>query len=99
MPKARLLYYKRHELDDGSIVEGKIWELPARSGERPHGLKYSLAYVENRERVLGYDNERGKGDHRHWGQEEYSYAFTGIDQLLDDFFADIDRWRSRSQRS
>jgi hypothetical protein len=32
-----------------------------------------------------HDNERGKGDHRHWGDTEAVYGFTNIEQLLADF--------------
>jgi Family of unknown function (DUF6516) len=39
-----------------------------------------------------YDNERGKGDHRHVGEKESSYAFSTIEQLLDDFERDIADW-------
>jgi hypothetical protein len=39
-----------------------------------------------------YDNERGKGDHRHFGEEESGYVFTSVDQLLDDFERDIAKW-------
>jgi len=39
-----------------------------------------------------YDNERGKGDHRHIGEKEEDYVFATIDQLLDDFERDIANW-------
>lgn len=55
-------------------------------------LKYRLAYVVQGECVLRYDNERGKGDHRHVGTTEWAYAFTTPDQLMLDFNADIARW-------
>ena len=32
--------------------------------------------------VLRYDNEAGKGDHRHIGSEETPYTLTTIEQLL-----------------
>ena len=43
--------------------------------------------------VLRYDNEAGKGDHRHMGEVETEYAFTGAERLLTDFWNDVDRWR------
>lgn len=73
------------------IVQMKIWQLPAATTERPHGLKYSLVYVVNGERVIGYDNESGKGDHKHIQGEELSYPFQSIDQLIADFKSDIER--------
>ena len=43
--------------------------------------------------VLRYDNEAGKGDHRHLGGVETDYAFTGAETLLADFWNDVDQWR------
>jgi len=43
--------------------------------------------------VLRYDNEAGKGDHRHVGDVETEYRFTTPDQLLADFWRDVDQWR------
>ena len=61
--KAIRLFHDKTSLPDGSIVEMSIWRLPATDPERPHGLKYSLYYGRPGERFVGYDNERGKGDH------------------------------------
>lgn len=43
--------------------------------------------------VLRYDNEAGKGDHRHVGEDEIPYFFTTSQALLDDFWNDVDNWR------
>ena len=51
-----------------------------------------MALVDREECVLRYDNEAGKGDHRHIGAEAASYQFTTIDQLLADFDADIGKY-------
>lgn len=68
-----------------------VWALPGITTERPHGLKYSL-YCGNAERCLvRYDNESGKGDHRHYGLHEESYIFTTLEDLLNDFQADVTR--------
>ncbi len=42
--------------------------------------------------MLRYDNEAGKGDHRHIGDDEIAYRFTSPAALFDDFMADIARW-------
>ncbi|MGF9562426.1 DUF6516 family protein [Neorhizobium sp. JUb45] len=39
--------------------------------------------------MIGYDNERGKGDHKHFDQDEMPYAFSTVHQMLADFLADI----------
>ena len=91
MVKATLEYYDKALLPDGGIVEMKIWRLPEASAERPHGLKYSLYYGTAGKRIVGYDNEAGKGDHRHLGSGEKAYAFTTLENLIADFLADVER--------
>ena len=93
MADAVLLYHDKAAFADGAIVEMKIWRLPDATGERPHGLKYSLYYGRAGERIVGYDNEAGKGDHRHLRDVEMPYAFTGVDALVADFLADVRRER------
>ena len=68
-----------------------IWQLPETNPERSHGLKYRLVYIKDGKRVVGYDNERGKGDHRHIGSKESRYIFRSIDRLVRDFWDDIRR--------
>jgi hypothetical protein len=46
-------------------------------------------YVVNGDRVVGYDNERGKGDHRHFLNIEIPYAFKDVATLFRDFKVDI----------
>jgi len=86
--KAELLMRERRVLEVG-FVEVMVWKLPEPLSGSTHSLKYRLAYVVDSECVLRYDNEAGKGDHRHVGTKEMPYVFVSIDQLLDDFFADI----------
>ena len=90
MAKAILEYHDKALLPDGGIVEMTIWRLPAASTERPHGLKYSLYYGKGGQRIVGYDNEAGKGDHRHLGPREEAYEFTTVEALVADFLADIE---------
>jgi hypothetical protein len=87
--EAVLLEYQKLALSDGTIVEVKIWKLPEPSTERPHGLKYSLFYGRPGERIVGYDNETGKGDHRHYRGREETYKFRTFEALLDDFWRDV----------
>ena len=41
--------------------------------------------------ILRYDNERGKGDHRHIGEREEPFAFTTLEALLTAFERDMER--------
>jgi uncharacterized protein YwbE len=93
MAKAVLLYHDKADWPDGSIVEMTIWRLPTVSKERPHGLKYSLFYGRPDQRIIGYDNESGKGDHRHYGDVEQGYRFTDVEILIADFIADVRKER------
>ena len=74
------------------IVQIVVWRLPEPSAERLHGLKYSLFFGRPGERIIGYDNERGKGDHRHYGNREETYSFETLPKLLLDFFEDVERF-------
>lgn len=65
--------------------------LPQVNAERPHGLKYSLFCGDAAQCLVRYDNEAGKGDHRHYGPREETYAFTTLEALLEDFQADVTR--------
>jgi hypothetical protein len=89
--KAKRIFYDKAVLPDNSIVEMTIWQLPKPSSERPHGLKYSLFYGREGLRVVGYDNERGKGDHKHLGDVESRYKFVSVEKLVADFLTDVER--------
>jgi hypothetical protein len=91
--RATLIYEDKALYPDGAIMEMRIWRLPATDSERPHGLKYSLYFGRSGVRLVGYDNERGKGDHRHYGTVETAYTFINVEQLIADFLADVQRLR------
>ena len=78
--------------DDGFIVENVIWELSEPLPQSAHGYKYRLYFGKGGISRVRYDNERGKGDHRHIGDEEFDYVFVSIEQLLEDFRTDVERW-------
>jgi hypothetical protein len=40
--------------------------------------------------VLRYDNEAGKGDHRHLRDAQQRYHFTAPETLLADFWRDVE---------
>jgi len=87
--KAELLLHQRIDYDDGAIVEMVLWRVPSPVAPSTHGLKYSLFYGRPGLREVGYDNERGKGDHRHFQHVEAAYAFTNVERLMDDFWSDV----------
>jgi hypothetical protein len=78
---------------DGSILELVVWRVPKPVPPSTHPYKYRAVYIVNGQRILGFDNERGKGDHRHVNDVELSYRFTTVEQLVEDFIAAVDAWR------
>jgi hypothetical protein len=79
---------------DGAILEIVIWKVPKPVPPTEHGYKYRAVYVVDGVRVVGFDNERGKGDHCHIDGKELPYAFKGVDQLLEDIIAAVDTRRA-----
>ena len=91
--KAELLFHQRIDYDDGAIVETVLWRVPTPVPPSMHGLKYSLFYGWPGIREGGYDNERGKGDHRHFQGTERAYEFSTVEKLVEDFWSDVRRLR------
>jgi len=91
--KAELLLHERQQVETTAFVELKIWLVPNPVKGSKHLFKYSLAYVVEGKCVLRYDNEAGKSDHKHIGEKECNYSFTNAEQLLQDFWIDVDEWR------
>lgn len=90
--RAVALVRTRIVFGETSFADLALWELPRPLPGSRHRFKYRLAYVVDGRCVLRYDNEAGKGDHRHWGDEERVYVFSGLDRLIADFERDIARW-------
>ncbi|MEB3292802.1 MAG: DUF6516 family protein [Synechococcales bacterium] len=91
---ATLIANAKEVRDDGSIVEIVIWEVPTPVPPSTHFYKYRLYYGAAGICQVRYDNERGKGDHYHYGDREAVYTFTTIQQLLIDFERDVNEWRN-----
>jgi hypothetical protein len=93
MTKARLIIEDSGVLADVARWTIRVWLVPSPVPPSTHRYKYSLYYGYPGERVVGYDNERGKGDHKHLKGEELPYVFVSIERLLDDFAADVEAVR------
>jgi hypothetical protein len=90
--KAQLLFYRKNVEADGVIVEMKIWEVPPAEGAGRQ-FKYSLVYVKDGKRLVGYDNGEGKGHHKHIRGKQSPYSFINIDRMIDDFYQDLEAVR------
>lgn len=95
--KAIQLVSTRITYSEAAFAELVLWRLPEPVEGSAHGFKYRLAYVVRGVCVLRYDNEAGKGDHRHKGGTERAYAFTTPEQLIADFQRDIERWNNENR--
>ncbi len=96
--KAELHTEDQYEILPGLRVERTVWVVPAPLRGSSHNLKYRLALIADGTCVMRYDNEAGKGDHRHLGDREFPYDFIGVDQLFVDFWEDVGRWIEHSKK-
>ena len=94
--KATRAFYDRGEYPDGAIVEMTIWVVAKSVPGSAHAFKYSLFYGYPGKRLVGYDNERGKGDHRHIKDRQERYVFSSVEKLVADFLTDVRNLRGES---
>lgn len=85
-----IIRYKKER--GGRIIEVVIWHLPEPLPGSAHSYKYRLFYGNaDGSCIVLYDNERGKGDHRHLADSEEPYPFSTLQKLVADFEADTER--------
>lgn len=96
---AELLVDRRVILSATSFVELVLWRVPKPVKGSAHGYKYRLAYVLDGVCVLRFDNETGKGDHKHVCGVESRIVFTDPEQLLADFHEEVMRWNDENGHS
>lgn len=97
--QAVALIRRRVVIAEDAFAEVVVWRLPESVPPSSHSFKYRLAHVVRGECVVRYDNERGKGDHRHVDGREATYRFTTPESLMAHFHADIERWNHEHGRS
>jgi len=97
--KAVELLRTRIAFSETSFAELALWRVPKPVAGSAHDFKYRLAYVVGGICVVRYDNETGKGDHRHFGGKEGAYAFQTPEKLIADFERDIARWNRENRNS
>ena len=91
--QARLLLRERFVLSQRAFAEIVIWRLSACLPGSMHRFKYRLAYVANRRCMLRFDNEAGKGDHKHVGEIQVPYGFSELETLQSDFWIAVKKIR------
>ena len=90
MSDAELLLRSRNA-HAGGVVEMVVWRVPRPVPPAAHAFKYRMVFVRGGERLVGYDNERGKGDHKHLLGQQMVYVFVDIDRLIADFLGDVEK--------
>ncbi|MCX7067375.1 MAG: DUF6516 family protein [Methylococcales bacterium] len=95
--KAELLFKERLIQGENRFVELILWSVPTPVTGSSHHFKYRLALVVEGVCVLRYDNEAGKGDHKHIGDVEMTYLFESPQHLLADFWHDVELWRTQHE--
>ena len=91
--KALLLIRRRVAFGNRDFAELVVWRVPEPVPPTTHGFKYRLVYIVDGQRVVGFDNERGKGDHKHVMGHETVYRFTSVEQMIEDFISEVDAIR------
>jgi hypothetical protein len=86
---------ERFILSSRAFVEIVIWKLSQPLPDSGHDFKYRFAYVANQRCVLRFDNEAGKGDHKHLDEIEVPYIFSNLATLQADFWAEVNKRRKR----
>ena len=92
--KAKRLIREKIAYSPAELVEMVVWQVPTPVPPSLHDFKYRLVYVVNGERILGYDNERGKGDHKHLFGVESPIAFVSVDDLIERFVSEVEMLRN-----
>jgi len=91
--KAELIERSKVIDESGNTIEINLWKLPKPTEDKPHGYKYSLVYIVETERIIGYDNAEGKGDHTHIRGTVKPYKFRDVWKLIQDFYKDIEKFK------
>ena len=97
--RASLIARTRIVYSTHSFAELVLWRVPKPVPGSAHEFKYRLAYVVDSVCVVRYDNEVGKGDHRHFGAVANTYKFSTPERLMVAFQKDIVRWNDENSSS
>jgi hypothetical protein len=80
LPYIEKLYLKKDVFVDMKIFPGK---------SEP---KFSLTLVKDDKRVICFDNHEGQEPHVHIRNKIYKYRFINIYRLIDDFYAEVEKF-------
>lgn len=89
--KAEPVFHLKETLPNGLLVEAIVWRVPEPVPGCTHDFKYRLYCGREGQSLVRYDNERGKGDHKHVGDLEVPYTFVSFENLIADFIDNVER--------
>lgn len=92
--QAELITRFKSVAEDGGEMELVVWRVPRPVPPTEHGYMHRAVNAVAGVRVVGFDNERGKGHHCHLHGRELPYTFTTVDALVEDFIAAVDAART-----
>ena len=87
--KAKNIINSKELGDDAVIVQMVVWQVQQPLKGSNHDFKYRLYCGCRGKCLVRYDNEDGKGDHRHYGDREEAYPYVSLEQLILDFLDDV----------
>ncbi len=92
---AEEIFTHKHVEENGDIVEMRILRVPP-SEKNKEGICYSLVYIRNGERIVGFDNFEGheiEGNihHKHIQGKIVPYIFVDEWKLIEDFNEEVKR--------
>ena len=96
--EAILLLREKFIVSEEAFVELVVWQVPQMLAGSDHLFKYRLAFITMGRCMLRYDNEAGKGDHKHIGNKEIAYRFVSINKLQNDFWKDVEVLLAKGER-
>ena len=85
------LLFRQKETKSGFVREMVVWRL-----DRPvNGCRYMFKYRfyfgrDDGTCLVRYDNERGKGDHKHIDGKEFPYIFRTLEAAYKDFNTEVE---------
>jgi hypothetical protein len=87
-----LLNGEIYDQGNGYWIKIEAWQVEANE-HVPHGVRYALTLHDRYgTRLLGFDNAHAYDHrHRHIRDKGVPYEFTSPQQLLEDFFNEVDR--------
>lgn len=84
--------------DNCDIIQIRVWKVE-KSEKQPEGVSYTMAYIRNGERIVGYDNFEGhlfegSSHHKHIGKRILPYEYVDYWKAIGDFYADVEKERN-----